>query len=54
VAAIAGPQFSVVSGGVMCLVGLLAVIRYFPHLLRYESAEHAADQALEGSPTLSA
>ena len=36
VAAIAGPQFSVVSGGVLCLVGLAAVLRLFPQLLGYE------------------
>ena len=36
VAAFAGPQFSVVSGGVMCLAGLLVVLRKFPELLAYE------------------
>jgi MFS family permease len=36
VAALAGPQFSVVSGGVLCLVGLLAVVRFFPQLMSYE------------------
>jgi hypothetical protein len=36
VAALAGPQFSVVSGGVMCLAGLLVVLRKFPQLLTYE------------------
>jgi len=36
VAAMAGPQFSVVSGGVLCLAGLLAVLRKFPQLLAYE------------------
>jgi MFS family permease len=36
VAALAGPQFSVVSGGVLCLAGLLVVIRRFPQLLGYE------------------
>lgn len=41
VAALAGPQFSVVSGGVMCLVGLLAVINRFPQLYSYEHS-HAA------------
>jgi MFS family permease len=42
VAALAGPQFSVVSGGVMCLVGLLVVVRLFPQLLGYEpGTDHA-------------
>ena len=36
VAALAGPQFSVVSGGVLCLAGLLVVVRLFPQLLNYE------------------
>jgi MFS family permease len=36
VAALAGPQFSVISGGVLCLVGLMAVIRLFPDLMAYE------------------
>jgi hypothetical protein len=42
VAALAGPQFSVISGGVMCLVGLVAVLRLFPELMVYEH-EPAAD-----------
>lgn len=36
VAAIAGPQFSVVSGGLVCLIGLVAVVALFPELLGYE------------------
>jgi MFS family permease len=36
VAALAGPQLSVVSGGVMCLIGLLAVLHKFPQLYSYE------------------
>jgi hypothetical protein len=39
VAAVAGPQFSVVSGGVMCLAGLLVVVRLFPQLLSYEHGQ---------------
>jgi MFS family permease len=38
VAAVAGPQFSVVSGGVLCLLGLIVVVRFFPQLMVYESA----------------
>jgi hypothetical protein len=37
VAAVAGPQFSVVSGGVLCLLGLIAVVRFFPQLMAYQS-----------------
>jgi MFS family permease len=35
VAALVGPQFSVVSGGVLCLVGLIAVVRRYPELMTY-------------------
>lgn len=38
VAALAGPQASVISGGVLCLLGLVAVLRFFPQLLHYEIA----------------
>jgi len=41
VAAVAGPQFSVVSGGVMCLLGMLAVLPFFPQLVSYR---HSPDQ----------
>jgi predicted MFS family arabinose efflux permease len=46
VAAVAGPQFSVVSGGVLCLLGLIAVVRFFPQLMAYESA--GPEAAAEG------
>jgi MFS family permease len=36
VAAVAGPQFAVVSGGVLCLAGILVVMRAFPQLVGYE------------------
>jgi MFS family permease len=37
VAAIAGVQFAVVSGGLLCLAGLAWVVRAFPELRRYEA-----------------
>ena len=37
VAAVIGPQLSVVSGGILCLLGLVAVVRRFPELGRYVS-----------------
>jgi MFS family permease len=37
VAAFTSPQFSVVSGGILCLVGLAAVVGRFPELRRYVS-----------------
>lgn len=36
VAALVGPQLAVVSGGLLCLVGLVAAVRRFPELGRYE------------------
>jgi hypothetical protein len=39
VAAVVGPQLSVVSGGILCLIGLAAVVRGFPELRRYVSPE---------------
>jgi MFS family permease len=47
VAAVAGPQFSVVSGGLLCLAGLLAVLRRFPELLAYETPRDASLQVAE-------
>jgi len=44
VAAVAGPQFSVVSGGVLCLLGLIVVVRLFPQLMAYEHG-HSEDPA---------
>ena len=35
VAAIVGPQAAVVSGGVLCLLGVIAVARWFPELAAY-------------------
>ena len=37
VAAVVGPQLSVVSGGILCLVGLAGVVRRYPELRRYVS-----------------
>jgi MFS family permease len=54
VAAVARPQFSVVSGGVLCLVGLLAVVRLFPQLLNYEHGGPAGPiEASAADPCLS-
>ena len=54
VAAVAGAQFSVVSGGVLCLAGLVAVLRRFPELLAYETPRDATppieDAAQLGTP----
>ncbi len=50
VAALAGPQFSVLSGGVMCLLGLLVVVRRFPEMLGYE-LDHTALDSLVPDPS---
>ena len=39
VAALAGPQFSVISGGLLCLAGLLGVVRLFPEMLSYRATD---------------
>jgi hypothetical protein len=39
VAAVAGPRVSVVSGGLACLLGVLAVARLWPELARYRAVE---------------
>ena len=44
VAAVIGPQLSVVSGGILCLVGLVAVVRRFPELGRYVSPVAASPE----------
>jgi MFS family permease len=40
VAAVAGPRFSVTSGGLACLAGVAVVVLAFPALVRYDSREH--------------
>jgi hypothetical protein len=43
VASVAGAQFAVVSGGVLCLIGLVLIARKFPELAAYErAAQHKA------------
>jgi MFS family permease len=45
VAGVAGPRFSVTSGGLLCLVGVGAVVALFPALRRYDAEEALARQA---------
>jgi MFS family permease len=42
VASVIGPQASVISGGVLCLLGLVGVIRRYPELARHEIDPAAA------------
>jgi MFS family permease len=51
VAALAGPQFSVVSGGILCLIGLVAVVRFFPQLLAYEHDQAGTPATEPVTPT---
>ncbi|HET9458263.1 MAG TPA: hypothetical protein VFO78_13035, partial [Candidatus Limnocylindrales bacterium] len=37
VAAVIGPQLSVVSGGLLCVLGVLVVARFFPELAAHEA-----------------
>ena len=39
VAGATGPRFAVVSGGVLCVLGVAAVVVAFPALLRYDSRD---------------
>ena len=54
VAAVAGPQFSVVSGGVLCLLGLIVVVRLFPQLTAYELGHSEGPAGEEGAGGLAA
>lgn len=49
-ASAAGPRFSVVSGGVLCLLGVGAVVAAFPALLRYDADDWIAERAAAGVP----
>lgn len=49
VAAVAGPQFSVVSGGILCLLGLIVVVRLFPELIAYEHGNSEGSAGAEGA-----
>jgi MFS family permease len=49
VAALAGPRFSVVSGGLACIAGALLIALAFPALVRYD-AETATAEALPTGP----
>ncbi len=56
VASVAGAQLAVVSGGLLCLAGLVAIIRGFPELAAFDMREVTAaggrppDQAIEATP----
>ena len=54
VAAVAGPQFSVVSGGVLCLLGLIVVVRLFPQLTAYELGRADGSASDEGAGDVAA
>ncbi len=55
VAALATPRFSVVSGGLACIVGALVVAKAFPELARYDATRESGPEAPRydrpGSPT---
>lgn len=43
VAGLAGPRFSVTSGGIACLVGVAAIVVAFPALVRYDAEQALAE-----------
>jgi hypothetical protein len=45
VAGLAGPRFSVVSGGVACVLGVGIVVAAFPALARYDVEEWTGETA---------
>ena len=50
VASLAGAQLSVVSGGFLCLVGLVAIIRAFPELAAFDMRQVTAGEAPRPEP----
>jgi MFS family permease len=50
VASLAGAQVSVVSGGLLCLVGLAAIIRSFPELAAFDMRQAAGTEARPPEP----
>jgi len=48
VAAVTNPQFSVVSGGLLCIVGAVAVAWRYPELDRYDSRVHTRSAVVRG------
>jgi MFS family permease len=52
VASLAGAQVSVVSGGLLCLVGLAAIVRSFPELAAFDMRQAAGLEARPPEPVL--
>jgi MFS family permease len=46
VAGLAGPRFSVASGGIVCIAGVVAVVAVFPALARFDAEEVLAEAKL--------
>jgi hypothetical protein len=46
VAGLAGPRFSVTSGGLACIAGVFAVVAAFPALARFDAEEALAARAV--------
>jgi hypothetical protein len=44
VAAVIGPQLSALSGGLLCLVGVVAVARAYPELARHRTLVHGTPE----------
>jgi hypothetical protein len=50
VAGAAGPRFSVVSGGLLCLAGVAVITLAFPQLARYDAADWIGREAAAPGP----
>ncbi|HTU86307.1 MAG TPA: MFS transporter [Solirubrobacteraceae bacterium] len=53
VAGATGPRFAVVSGGVLCVLGVGAVVAAFPALLRYDATDWIAESSASRSSVAS-
>jgi hypothetical protein len=47
---VVGPQLSVISGGILCLVGLAEVVRRFPELGRYVYPASKPPESVSAAP----
>jgi hypothetical protein len=50
VAAAAGAQLSVVSGGLLCLVGLVGIVRSLPELVAFDMREFTGIPVVHSTP----
>jgi hypothetical protein len=52
VAALTSTRFSVASGGVACVVGVVAILVAFPALLRFDAERDAIEEPVAAEPAV--